>query len=350
MYIAGSGNVFGKQYDVFTLLKDMEDLPVKVVSAGYHHSAIVTTEGELYTWGQNKGLCCGVIHSAKFIERPTSVECLFQLPRNIALNQKAYQSSTYHGREASFAVNGDTAGSGIKRATSTQQDGQAWLEVDLGTFATITEVLLWNRTDIPSDKALARDTYTSRLFPCWVMIGREPFSKDMNDALSLKNNLVQAVCKTRFTENKRLSKWSCPGSTQGRYVRVQLEGFSYLSVAQMEILGNFGFSGGVGRVSHAVAGRDVTVAVVRPNSDPRDVEASYKRAAYADAANADILRQFETYALEYDKFGRGEVLSNQCIICQGGDICEICKMYELYEDEIDCMQPGIGGRRRRLDR
>lgn len=68
----------------------------------------------------------------------------------------------------------------------------------------------------------------------------------------------------------------------------------------------------------------MTVAVVRPNTDPKDLENFYKRgdvalphpfhfganlfivcllsAAYSDAMNADILRQLETFTLEYDKY------------------------------------------------
>ena len=90
-------------------------------------------------------------------------------------------------------------------------------------------------------------------------------------------------------------------------MRVQLEGFNTLNIAELEVFGNFGICKGAGRVSHVAAGRDVTVAVVRAANDPCDVESCYKRAAYSDSANADILRQLETFSLEYDKFGRGEV-------------------------------------------
>jgi hypothetical protein len=72
------------------------------------------------------------------------------------------------------------------------------------------------------------------------------------------------------------------------------------------------------------------------------------RAAYADAGNADILRQLETYSLEYDKFGRGEVLEKTCIICKGLELCEVCFLKQQYGDEINRMPLGIGGRRRRL--
>ena len=95
----------------------------------------------------------------------------------------------------------------------------------------------------------------------------------------------------------------------------------------------------------------MTAAVVRPLPDPRDIERAFKRAVLtltptrrsralrpsgmklsafprslaqvlADAENADILRQLETFATEYDKYGRGERI-HQCIICKGGQLCEV---------------------------
>lgn len=348
VYMAGSRNVLGKQCDVFTLIKEIEKIPIKQASAGYQHQVLVTAEGELYSWGQNKSQCLGLNTPLIYIPIPTPVDALFRLPQNIALGKKAYQSSTYAGREAHYAVNGDTDGNGLKKATCTQQDGQAWIEIDLGEIATIEQILVWNRVDQPTDKTLQRDFYTARLFPCWVMVGRDPFPTDVNSAQSLKSALNKSVAKTKFTEDRRLSQWRTPACTQARYVRVQLEGFNYLGVAQIEVLGHFGFVSGTGRVNYAVAGRDVTVVVIRPSTDARDVEAAYIRAAYADAENADILRQLETFAPEYDKYGRGEVLQNNCIICQGTDICEICRLYKLYKDEIKQMPPAIGGRRRRL--
>jgi hypothetical protein len=179
------------------------------------------------------------------------------------------------------------------------------------------------------------------------MVGRDPFAKTA-DVVSLKENLRTAVCRAKLTENKRVSTWRCPANAQGRYIRVQLEKFSTLSVAEIEVFGYWGISRGVGRVSFATAGRDVTVAVVRPSPDPRDVEFLYKRAAYADSGNADILRQYETFTLEYDKFGRGEVLQKECCICKGLDKCESCILYETFSREIARMPPVIGGRRRRL--
>mmetsp|Transcript_12218 Transcript_12218/g.18487 ORF Transcript_12218/g.18487 Transcript_12218/m.18487 type:complete len:1399 (+) Transcript_12218:55-4251(+) len=347
VYIAGSGNVFDKQYSVFTLLKDVEDIPMKLASAGYQHTALLSAEGELYCWGRNRGVCCGVAPHVKFIEHPLPIPCLFQNVKNLALGCRAEQSSTYNSREATAATDGDTDGFGLKKCTSTQQDPQPWLEIDLGQFALIDEIRLWGRTDSPHDSSMPADHFTSRLFPCWVMIGMEPFDRSPGE-ISLANSKMDAVAKVKFTENTRMSSWKCPANTQGRYVRVQLEGYNFLSVAQVEVMGNWGISTGVGRVSYAAAGRDVTVAVIRPRTDPIDIDNIYQRAAYADAGNADVLRQYETFALEYDKYGRGEAIS-KCHICRGQTPCEICLLNKMYKEEIENMPAGIGGRRRRLD-
>lgn len=357
VYVAGSMNVFGQQCDEFTRVQiaaedDGEEesgngVPIKQVSAGYLHTALVSATGELFCWGHNKTGCCGAPLTARFIDKPTPVKIFHTSPTNLALGKKTSQSSTYNMREAKYAVNGKKDGNGVNKSTCTQLENQPWIEIDLGATGLIDKVLVWNRTDEPRDRSEARDLYTARLFPCWVMIGRDPFLKS-NDVVSLKENLKNAVCRAKLTENKRVSTWRCPANAQGRYIRIQLEKYSTLSVAEIEVFGYWGISRGVGRVSYATAGRDVTVAVVRPSNDPRDVEYMYKRAAYADACNADILRQFETFTLEYDKFGRGEVLGKECCICKGLDKCEACLFYETFDLDIKRMAPVVGGRRRRL--
>jgi len=183
---------------------------------------------------------------------------------------------------------------------------------------------------------------------CLYYIGRDPFDKGANVS-ALKENLRRSICKVKFTENKRVSTWRCPVKTQGRYVRIQLEKYNTLSIAEIEIYGYWGLTSGVGRISFASAGKDVTVAVIRPSTDPRDVELSYKKAVYADSLNSDILRQLETYTLEYDKYGRGELLNKKCPICKGQDKCESCIFYETFSNEILNMPPTINIRRRRVN-
>ena len=115
--------------------------------------------------------CCGAPLSIKFIEKPTPVSCFYNKPTNLALHKKTYQSTTYNMREGKYAVNGKKDGNGVNKSSSTQLESQPWLEVDLGNIATIDKVLIWNRTYETRDKSEVRDLYTSRLFPCWVMIG-----------------------------------------------------------------------------------------------------------------------------------------------------------------------------------
>lgn len=355
VYITGSGNVFGRQIDRFEHIPirnegrdDGDPVCIKQVSAGYMHTALVSAEGELYCWGHNKTGCCGQPLTQMFVPNPTPVPVFYTRAINLALNKRAYQSSTYNQRDAKYAVNGRKDGKGVNKCTCTQQEAQPWIEIDLGKMAVIDRIVVWNRTDSPQDRDQPRDLYTARLFPCWVMIGRDPFPTTAN-VIGLKEGLRTAVCRAKLTEDKRVSTWKCPSNSQGRYIRVQLEQYNSLSVAEIEVFGYWGYNSGVGRCSYVSAGRDVTVAVIRPSHDPRDVENFYKRAAYADSANADILRQIETYVLEYDKFGRGDVLQKDCAICRGVDKCESCIAYETFEKEIANMPPVVGGRRRRLN-
>ena len=93
----------------------------------------------------------------------------------------------------------------------------------------------------------------------------------------------------------------------------------------------------------------MTVAVVRASTDPYDVELGYKRATHADALNADILRQFETFALEYDKFGRGDILlSDECTVCLGKHYCETCYLYRKFSNELKLMPTALGARKHTL--
>ena len=91
-----------------------------------------------------------------------------------------------------------------------------------------------------------------------------------------------------------------------------------------------------------------TVAIVRPLPDPMDINRVYRRAVLADARNADILRQRETFALEYDRYGRGDAVL-PCIICTGGQKCETCVMKDRFGDELKDLPLGAAGRTLTLD-
>ena len=63
----------------------------------------------------------------------------------------------------------------VSRNVSTHQDAQPWWDLDLTNFANMDEIKIWNRTDTPHDKSVPQNQYTSRIFPCWVMISNDPF-------------------------------------------------------------------------------------------------------------------------------------------------------------------------------
>lgn len=190
----------------------------------------------MYGWGRNDSGCCAAPPATVFIATPRLVECLFVEPLNIARGKRAYQSSTLNERDASIAINGSTDGDGEAKCACTQMDSQAWWEVDLGDFARIHRVNLWNRADSPNGRHLPGNFYSKRLFPCWVMIGNEPFSA-LCTGHALRENLRKALFKVKFTEENRQSVWRCPSSCRGRYVRIQLEGYNFLAINEVEILG-----------------------------------------------------------------------------------------------------------------
>ncbi|KAJ8600173.1 hypothetical protein CTAYLR_001943 [Chrysophaeum taylorii] len=355
VFAAGSAAVLGKFCPEFTRVfppPDDDDLVVSQVSAGFGHSAVVTTEGELYCWGANHDGCCGQPDVA-FVPEPTLVRAIYERPANLALGKPARLSSCYGGYDAHLAVDGNVDGSTPKHCASTQQDPQAWWEVDLGEFVAVHAIKVWNRTDEPNDKTMPRDKFSSRLVPSWIMVSQRPFDKVVGGD-SLINALSLSVARMHITRDSRCTLWRVPDGTAARFVRVQLENFDFLHVAQVEVFGTAGYSASVGRCGFAQCGRQCTVAVVRPLSDPFDVDRAYKRAILADAHNADILRLLETYALVYDKYGRGETkvkddVDTGCLLCTGGRQCEICEMKHVFGDELKELPLGVAGRLLTLD-
>lgn len=85
VYMAGSQNVLGRYCPSFTLVESLLKHPVKQVSAGYSHQAVVTWDGELYTWGINRNGCCGHPANVAFVREPTAVNALFRTPFNLSM-------------------------------------------------------------------------------------------------------------------------------------------------------------------------------------------------------------------------------------------------------------------------
>jgi hypothetical protein len=91
------------------------------------------------------------------------------LPNNLALNKAASQSSTlagYSTAAASSAVDGNTNGVFFGNSvTATNQELNAWWQVDLGSSANISSIAIYNRTDCCG----------SRLGDYWIFVSDTPF-------------------------------------------------------------------------------------------------------------------------------------------------------------------------------
>ena len=138
--------------------------------------------------------------------------------------------------EAYRAVDGNTNGAWQWNSdtnslshTASETESQAWWQVDLGEAATISQVKLWNRTDCCGERLanfyvfIATTDMTGRTLA--QLTADSTVSKQQVSSLSGAASLVLEM-----------------GNASGRYVRVQLAGTGYLSLAEVEVYGSTGSS------------------------------------------------------------------------------------------------------------
>jgi hypothetical protein len=145
---------------------------------------------------------------------------------NLALLKTATESSTIPGTpSAAAAVDGNTDGQFFDGSvTATNPDTNAWWQVDLGASATVDSVVVWNRTDCCG----------SRLGDYWVFVSNTPFGVADTPA-TLQNRA--GTFSSHQTSAPNPSASVAVGSP-GRYVRVQLTGANYLSLAEVQVMGH----------------------------------------------------------------------------------------------------------------
>ncbi len=142
------------------------------------------------------------------------------LPMNLALKKLAAQSSTAFGGVASRAVDGITDGIFANNSvTHTGNDSQAWWRVDLGAVHSIDNVKIFNRTD---------DCCRDRLSAFNVLV--------FNDIKDLDTKGLPGV-SAYYTAEKAGILTTVSVKRTGRYVRVQLSGTNYLSLAEVQVWG-----------------------------------------------------------------------------------------------------------------
>ncbi len=96
------------------------------------------------------------------------------------------------------------------------------------------KVRVWDDSDQqPMNSSLhSQQLYkSSQHFPFWIMLSDTPFSDDIGER-SLRAACENSTTRKRIAERRHCSKWICPKFTQGRYVRIQMEGFGCLSLSQ----------------------------------------------------------------------------------------------------------------------
>lgn len=142
---------------------------------------------------------------------------------NVAQGKNATQSSTRSGAGAGRAVDGNTNGNYSSGSmTHTNYNTNAWWQVDLGANYTLESIQLWNRTDCCA----------SRLANFYVFVSATDMAgRSLN---SLRNDAT--VWRYQVT-GQAPSKLTIPAAVNGRYVRVQLAGTNYLSLAEVQVWG-----------------------------------------------------------------------------------------------------------------
>jgi hypothetical protein len=144
---------------------------------------------------------------------------------NVAQGKVATQSSTYAGAAASRAVDGNTNGAWSSNSLScTTGTLNAWWQVDLGGSCDLNAIEVWNRTDGCQD----------RLDDLYVFVSDVPFASN-----TVAGTLAQDGIWSRHVvvPGGPRPNVSLAVDAVGRYVRIQLAGTNYLTLAEVKVFG-----------------------------------------------------------------------------------------------------------------
>ncbi|WP_010182123.1 Ig-like domain-containing protein [Aquimarina agarilytica] len=151
--------------------------------------------------------------------------------QNLALNKPATHSSTYlnnNNFSAAAAVDGSLANNNFNH---TENDTNAWLQVDLGVVSDITTIEVYNRTNC----------CINRLSNFHVFVSDTPFA-----STNLNTTINQSGVGNFFTSGQAGSPTTLNVNRTGRFVRVQLSGTNFLHVKELVVNGTTGNGGGPG--------------------------------------------------------------------------------------------------------
>ncbi len=143
---------------------------------------------------------------------------------NLAQGKPATQSSVDWGGNPARAVDGNTDGNWAGNSvTHTAGSAQPWWQVDLGQLSAIQAVQLFNRTDCCAE----------RLSDFYVFVS----ATDMSGKTLAQLTADPTVARVHADTLGINTSITLPLLVQGRFVRVQLNGWNYLSLAEVKVLG-----------------------------------------------------------------------------------------------------------------
>ncbi|MEM9719504.1 MAG: discoidin domain-containing protein [Bacteroidota bacterium] len=160
------------------------------------------------------------------IDRSTPSAC--SNTSNLAFNKQTNQSTIYARGTSNKAVdsykNTDKGAWVDNGVTHTQEERNPWWEVDLGAVYTISQIKYTGRTE-NCCKNRARNAH--------IMVSQQKFtSNDLNTNLSNSD-----IWKTFKADAPSPTHTINTGTIRGRYVRIQLESFESLSLADVQVIG-----------------------------------------------------------------------------------------------------------------
>ncbi|GIG62469.1 hypothetical protein Lfu02_68410 [Longispora fulva] len=142
---------------------------------------------------------------------------------NVAVGAVATQSSTGYGGVAARAVDGNTNGVYANNSvTHTNSEAQAWWAADLNKGYGIRDVTLWNRTD---------GGFGSRLADFYLLASDTPIAS--TDLATARN---QAGVTSYYVASLTGPSATVHVNRSARYLRVQLAGTNYLSLAEVQVV------------------------------------------------------------------------------------------------------------------
>ncbi|KAF4030365.1 Regulator of chromosome condensation (RCC1) repeat [Phytophthora infestans] len=312
VYVAGSNHAVANFTPRFTRVTVPEASTVMAmkVSCGPAHTAFVSTEGELYTWGKNIGGSTGHDVKLPLLPHPTRVGCMFERPRNLCLDAAvtATQSSQNATAIAEFALGGDHAArEGQKKRQSRRSSGQntahfaqtqhemcPFWEVNLAQHCRIVSIRVVLVSSTSIDAESARSTASKYA----VMVSEDAFDLEIRGKQALAKARGHSVHVSLSCDTQNELKWTAPADTFGRFVRVQLEsvsGASLLSLERVEVLGASSEQYTGPRVTDVVCAEGMTVAICTPIGDKEELRNMFRRAVRADRSSLSVLAQLETF-------------------------------------------------------